>query len=296
MGGGARARRATWLVLSLGAWGAVAACTAPNPNYAPSGADARADHPGAVLPASPQTAEDGAPLGLDASPPGAAPDASADRAALASSAKDGSLAPSATATTCPARADLALCVPFEGSVVDESPNHLALETRGVSFASGGPGGEAADLGATSLIKLPDNPLFDLQAVTVEAWVNPRTITARMGVVDYNGQYGLILLAGGAPMCVGSNGGPAVLGAPIVAGVWTSLACAIDATSTSLWVNGTKVGSGVRTAPLRTASIAGITLGSDGPDGNPFDGLLDNVRIWKTVRAAADICAGAHRCP
>jgi hypothetical protein len=217
---------------------------------------------------------------------------------LAPVGNDGSFATNdATPTiTCPARPELALCVRFEGAVVDESPNRLALATQAVSFTSSPNNGQAADIGSTSLIKLPDNPLFDLSAVTVEAWVYPRVLDRRMGVVDYDKQYGLIVLPAGDVVCIGSGGGSAVHGGPIRTDTWTSLACAIDGTSISLWIDGLKVSSAVRTVPLHTSSTDGITLGSDGVDGNPFDGLLDNVRIWKGLRSAADICAGSLRCP
>jgi hypothetical protein len=277
---GASVRLATQLVATLLAV-TVGGCTAPNPSYSREGPDADLAAPADAA------AED---LRVDSAPLDAARDA---RAADAAPADAAALDP---AGTCPQRADLALCLRFEGAVTDESQYRVALTTQNVSYAAGAIG-KAADLGATSVISIPDGPLFDLEAVTIEAWFNPRTVNHRQGVLDDDGQYGLIILASNTVMCVGVGNTlqGAVTGGAVAAGVWTSAACVIDQTANTLYINGVKVATGPRTGPLRTSPTFGITVGADGADGNPFDGLIDNVRVWRTSRTAAEICAGARNC-
>jgi hypothetical protein len=278
---GARLRLATHLVAVLLAV-TLGGCTAPNPSYSREGPDAELAAPA-----------DAAALDLLADT--ARPDAARDAAA-----PDLAVPPDAAALdpagTCPQRADLALCLRFEGAVSDESQYRVALTTQNVTYGTGATG-KAADMGATSVISIPDGPLFDVDAVTIEAWFNPRTASHRQGVLDNDGQYGLILLASNTIMCIGVGNAlqSAVTGGAVAAGVWTSAACVIDQSANTLYINGVKVATAPRTGPLRTTSSYGITVGADGADGNPFDGLIDNVRVWRTSRTPAEICAGARNC-
>jgi hypothetical protein len=206
--------------------------------------------------------------------------------------------PADMATTppgCPSSADLALCVRFEGAVVDESPHKLPISARQVGFASSEPGGTAGDVGATSLISIADNPALDLPSVSLEAWVNPRGSGRRMGIIDHDAQYGMFIQADGTVLCEGSNGSSWASGHPVTVGTWFSAVCTFDSTEAVLWIDGVRIASAARTGPLRTDSAADVTLASDGKDGNPLDGLIDNVRIWRGVRTAAEICAAARGC-
>jgi hypothetical protein len=150
------------------------------------------------------------------------------------------------------------------------------------------------MGLTSLITVPEDPAFDIQEVTLEAWVNPRNVGERIGVLDHDGQYGLIILPGARVMCVG-GGGTALSTTLVTAGTWVSLACTFGQGKVEVWFNGALSGSDAL-GTLATSKNTGLTIGSDGPDGNPLDGLIDNVRLWRTVRSAADLCAAAIKCP
>jgi hypothetical protein len=278
-----RAHPATRLAVVSLAAAALVACTVPNPAFSPArdGAqEARDSRSGDARDSAPDRAPDDRPPDTLSAIPDGNPSASLDPAG-----------------TCPQRADLSLCLRFEGTVSDESQNRVPLTHQSVSFAAGNGTGMAADMGTSSLINVPDGPLFDQEAITIEAWIKPRSGGRRMGIVDNDSQYGMIALANGVMMCVGSGAGTpnAVSGGSLPVGVWTSFTCVFDNTMTALWMDGVKIASAPRSGPLHTASTYGVTVGSDGPDGNPFDGLIDNVRIWKVARSAAAICAGALNC-
>jgi hypothetical protein len=265
----------------------LAGCTVPNPAYlrdrGDAGAIAEGEPDGAVDVARGEASVDGPRI--------------LQMATVADAGAADAPGPSSGTTTCPQRSDLALCVRFEGHVADESQYRHMLTSRDVSYAAGGPAASAADLGTTSLITVADSTVFDSDTITIEAWVKPHSLGRFMGIIDYNAQYGMFIAGDGSPKCVGTNGLTQPAGPPLTAEAWASIACVFDRTMASIWVDGVKVASAPRSAALRTDSTSGINLGSDNPDGNnTFDGLLDNVRVWRAVRTGTEICAGAFDCP
>src|SRR5690348_10706301 len=71
-------------------------------------------------------------------------------------------------------ADLVFCFQFEGTVQDGTPNRLDAIATNVAFVTGKVG-LAMQFGATSAADVPDNALFDVQAFTIEAWIDPAEI-------------------------------------------------------------------------------------------------------------------------
>jgi hypothetical protein len=84
------------------------------------------------------------------------------------------------------------------------------------------------------------------------------------------------------------------------GTWTSLACTVDDSRVALWVNGVVRGS-LPITGFKTNSDGpwGLSVGTNipymGEDLAPFDGLIDNVRIWRRALAGPEICAAALGC-
>lgn len=189
----------------------------------------------------------------------------------------------------PAGGDLVACFQLEGSVEDESGNSLALTTSGVTFVSG-KRGMAAHIEGASSIQLAETSLLDPTAITMEAWINPGLIPvigARAGIVDNNGQYGFFVQPDGALQCIGLTA-PANL----VAGVWTHVACTYDGT-TRLYARGVEVGATAGGGgPLGSGGTTGTSIAADNPSGSPLNGDIDQVRIFKRARTAAEICAAA----
>jgi concanavalin A-like lectin/glucanase superfamily protein len=196
------------------------------------------------------------------------------------------------AGTCPARPGLALCLRFEKSIADESPSRTAIAPAIIDYADG-PSGAAADLRPGTQITIADNALFYSQAVTIEAWVSPRVLAHDTFIVDHQGQYSLAIHADGTAICSGAAS--AARPSAVQLGVWTSLTCTFDSTSVALWIDGVKTveSPGGR---LPSPSASRLTVGWGGPPEWSFEGLLDNVRLWRQVRTAGQICAGALRCP
>jgi len=279
------------------------------PSPRPSGARADADR---LPPTSPDAGDDPDAARIDAGVsddggPKAPPDASASSV---TSVADAGLTPLPDSAplpdvapppepaddppgTCPQTPELALCLRFEGAVRDDSRYRLAPAGNNLTFQAG-PTGQAADMNPRSSIVVPPNPLFDSAAVTLEAWVSPRALGRRMGVIFNGNNYHLVILPSGSAMCTG-GGGYALTPDAVRPGQWTSLACTYDADRVTLWIDGRQTAENPRTGPVRTGSPTGVAVGYEVPDGNAFDGFVDNVRVWRQVRSPRQLCASARAC-
>jgi hypothetical protein len=152
----------------------------------------------------------------------------------------------------------------------------------------------------SWVTVPDHADLDLGTTwTIEAWIKPRSggggdehvISKWGGCVDAS--YSVVISGGkllsGIASC--ANGTQVVQSSgTVVDGQWQHIAVTLSNDSLRLYING--VLDTVRTgsqAPLNTATE--LTLGRHSGGGYPFDGLLDEVRVWTVARTGAQI-AGA----
>jgi hypothetical protein len=204
--------------------------------------------------------------------------------------------PSESESACsPADPALALCLRFEGQVVDESSRGQRLSASGVAYDTG-PAGMAGRLGAASTIKVPESPSLDSPQVTIEAWLAPRTLPAagrRQGILDNSGQYGMFLLPPATVMCIAGDVEATAVGV-LTIGAWISAACTFDGRAVTVWIEGKKVAERPSMA-VNQGGGAGLTVGLNNPSGENFEGLLDNVRVWRTVRTPDELCRSALAC-
>ena len=68
----------------------------------------------------------------------------------------------------------------------------------------------------------------------------------------------------------------------------------DGETIALYQDGRRVVNADSDQTLVTNRTDGLAIGQNSPDGDPFDGALDDVRIWSRARSAAQICAAAGR--
>ncbi|TFG62809.1 MAG: hypothetical protein E4H28_07220, partial [Gemmatimonadales bacterium] len=153
---------------------------------------------------------------------------------------------------------------------------------------------------TDYVELPKQSRFALQKWTIEAWVQPDADELDGGIIierwvstnAANYQLGLgdgVIAPVNVPYArfVPNFGDPAVVLAwsqPIPPGNWTHLAASYYNGDLKLFVGGTNV------AALVASKTPGVFAG--GPVfqtiGRGLKGFIDEVRIWKTNRSAADI--------
>ena len=74
--------------------------------------------------------------------------------------------------------------------------------------------------------------------------------------------------------------------------WTHVACSFDGTVLRIYVNGAVAAFESGSGSVTTAGTNGLAIGSNSPSGDNFAGLIDDLRIWRIARTAAQICAAS----
>ena len=266
------------------------AATMASPDVAPPTPDA------AMPVADVESPPDLAPT--DASgPPDVAPDMTRDLAAEVKQMEP----------ICPADPDLVLCVPFESEIKDRSPHqHATLMATGVPFVNGAKpaDGKAGAFGSASRVQFGYSSAMDVTALTIEATVTPNQVPAsgRMGILDYTREYSFFLLPMGKLRCivvtqdsVETIDSPAAV---VQAQAASHVACTVAGQTIALWKNGLQVTSKSLQGKLKTGGgddtmVIGGNFDTSQTD--PFDGVIDNVRVWRTARTGSG-CGGALTCP
>jgi hypothetical protein len=184
----------------------------------------------------------------------------------------------------------------EGSgttVNDVSGNrHTGTLQGGASWTTSGKYGKAISFNGTSaLVSTPNSPLLQLRtAMTLEAWVNPSTLTGIWRDVIYKGDDNYYLEADSTnvkPAICGPSGGALFGTGKLSANAWTHLAGTYDGATLRLYVNGLLVSSRAQTGTI-PASTSPLQIGGNTIYGQYFPGRIDEVRIYNRALSAADI--------
>jgi hypothetical protein len=215
---------------------------------------------------------------------------------------DGGEQPGASLTCIPDR-DLAACFRFEGSTRDESSNNLSVATARSLLYEDGLDGRALSVAPGSRLQIGNTTALDAARLTVEAWLKPRTLptgTARAGIIDYERQYSLWVLPDGAVLCSVRGPGDLMASLNLTPGVWAAVACVLDANTLTIYLNGLPQASRMATTVGMPVGSGGMAIGSnvvsvERPNLDSFDGLIDNLRIWRRDRTAAEVCEAAPNC-
>ena len=193
--------------------------------------------------------------------------------------------------------DLVACYDFVGAdggtAIDRSSNANDGVATGVTLGPS-PTGWAARAGMDGSVVIPDDPSLDLVAeLTVEAWVFLDSLpqSTRYGIFDNDGQYSLLLQEDEGWRC--DSDGENILAALPEVGVWTHVACVLDANDNIIYVNGVEAGRMPRPGGLDGLSTDPISLLTTSPDfDEPVDGLVDMIRVWRVARTPQQICVAA----
>ncbi|HXJ55654.1 MAG TPA: LamG-like jellyroll fold domain-containing protein, partial [Verrucomicrobiae bacterium] len=151
-------------------------------------------------------------------------------------------------------------------------------------------------GSNSRVTIPDAPSLRLtNGMTLEAWVNPSVVSKSWRDVIYKGNANYYLAATTST----GNGKPAVGGTfgganadvtwvnVLTENTWSHLAGTSDGTTLRLYLNGTQVASRGQTGLILTSANP-LEIGSDTVLGQPFQGLIDEVRVYNRALSATEI--------
>jgi hypothetical protein len=150
-------------------------------------------------------------------------------------------------------------------------------------------------GTNARVTIADAPSLRLtSAMTLEAWVNPTTVTSAWRDVVYKGDDNYYLSAtstpSGRPVGGGIFGGDYTesFGASSLAlNTWTHLATTYDGSTLRLYVNGTQVSSTAKTGAILTSANP-LQIGGDSLYGQHFAGRIDEVRVYGTALSATEV--------
>lgn len=131
--------------------------------------------------------------------------------------------------------------------------------------------------------------------SVELWIYPRDVFAGefQHIVDKDRHYTTGIATNGHLRCRTPNG---LIEAPfpVAEGAWSHLACVFDGDTLTMYVNGS-VAVAEPMQPEVPSNDFDLMLGS-APDGDwPYDGLVDDLRIWSRPLSADEICDAYGGC-
>ena len=189
---------------------------------------------------------------------------------------------------------------FEGgsptSAADSSGTGNAGTISGALVSSAGRFGSALSFdGINDWVTVPDTNSLDLtNAMTLEAWVRPSALSGWRTVVMKEQAGGLVY-----GLYANSDGNrPSVHAfvtseqdtrgtAQLALNTWTHVGATFDGTTLRLYVNGVLISSRALSGSLLT-STAALRIGGNGPWGEWFSGLIDEVRVYRRVLTATEI--------
>jgi chitodextrinase len=187
----------------------------------------------------------------------------------------------------------------EGSgttVADASGNGNDGTISGATWTAAGKYDEALSFnGTSSRVSIPNTPSLQLTTgMTLEAWVNPSTITSAWRDVIYKGKDNYFLEAtssrSGRPVAGAIMSGVSVTTTGVSAlatNTFTHLAATYNGSAIRLFVNGTQVSSTPATGSILTSGSP-LQIGSDSNFGQYFAGTIDEVRVYNTALTQAQI--------
>ena len=131
-------------------------------------------------------------------------------------------------------------------------------------------------------------------MTLEAWVNPSSVSSAWRDVIYKGDDNYYLEGasdnGGKPAGGGTFGGAGATAfgsAALTANAWSYVALTYDGATLRLYVNGTLAGTQAKTGSIATSTNP-LQIGGDSFYGQFFAGRIDEVRIYNFPEALVDI--------
>lgn len=198
---------------------------------------------------------------------------------------------------CPVDPNLRACIRFDedvaGTYVDGS-GYANTVTHTNALLVPGVTNAAAHSAPTAHYQMADSASLDLtNAMTIEVWARLDSLPAggRAGIIDNDGQYGLILYPTEGLRCTNAIGqAPAVV---VPTGVWFHAACVWNGTMMTVYIDGMPASATSLSGTMPTANTNPVGLLNTSPVfDEPMDGAVDNLRIWSSARTQAQICADA----
>ena len=181
-------------------------------------------------------------------------------------------------------------------MADSSGNGNTGTVSGATWTAAGKYGSALSFnGSSARVNIPNSVSLQLSGgMTLEAWVDPTSVTSAWRDVLYKGNDNYYLEATSSPGGVPGGGG--IVGGgygevygptKLTANSWAYLSLTYDGTALRLYVNGSLVSTTAKTGTLATSTNQ-LQIGGDSLYGQYFNGLIDEVRVYNTALSAGQI--------
>lgn len=187
----------------------------------------------------------------------------------------------------------------EGSVTDSAGENHGAAIPLVTYAAQGKVGQAFDFSGGAHLEIPDAPSLHVLRFTATAWVNFRSVAHAQTILSKATQdhapESLALWYGDGQLR-GRAGGSSVdvpaVEAPFhpAPGAWHHVAYRFDGSNHTLFLDGAPVATaaGKTFAPYTTAPLLIGARDLDGAAADTFDGLLDEVRLYRRALSDSEI--------
>lgn len=149
-------------------------------------------------------------------------------------------------------------------------------------------------GLNDQVTLPSSLDVASLPFTLEAWVNPSSYSDWRAIFSKRGSYSSFrmrfdvgLAAGSGRVYVTSAATMLWFGYSPALNTWTHLAVVADKGGTSLYANGV-LQQTVGALTLGSDAIAPVSIGRTGDGGDPFAGLLDDVRLYNRALGPTEV--------
>ncbi|TDO22275.1 LamG-like jellyroll fold domain-containing protein, partial [Sediminibacterium goheungense] len=194
-----------------------------------------------------------------------------------------------------------------GGAINFNTGTISSTTTYNVLAETAPSG-ALNFNGSTYITIPHTNNLNVSAggqLTMEAWVNP-AVSGQWRNILMKGSYGYGMAIDASNRLYfwdqgGGNANNTWSDVTVPANTWSHVAITVQdngsTLSVKLYLNGVNVGN--KTSPIAQINdnTASLIIGRQGTGCgcNYFNGKLDDVRIWNTVRTASEISAGMNSC-
>ncbi len=208
----------------------------------------------------------------------------------------------------PARGAIPPCTPPPSGLVswwpgEDNANDIVASDNGtlhggVTFAAGEVD-QAFSFATNGYVAVPDDSRLDpTTGITVDAWVNPASQQGPASIVNRRtasnttgytleqrfSQDGLVLWhldVSGTSVDVVSN-------VPLPLDTWTQVAGTYDGTTSTLYFNGSPVGTASFSGAIDASPGADLEIGRNIATGSLFDGRIDEVEVFNRALSASEV--------
>jgi hypothetical protein len=175
---------------------------------------------------------------------------------------------------------------------DSSGNGNGGTISGASWTPSGRFGKALSF-SSGMVSINDSASLHLSSgLTLEAWVRPSALTATWSDIIFKANDNYFLM-GSTPQSQlpdlgGTFAATNLYGTNALAlNTWTHIAGTYDGTTMRFYVNGVAVASAAQTGAI-PSSTGNLFIGGDSSNGQHWNGLIDEVRVYNRALSAGEI--------